>query len=59
MHQVTFGGVIEALASKLGLPSAHLSEETALRSSGDVRYEIVKLYILSTPDFAKPWFMTL
>lgn len=24
---VTFGGVIEALASKLGLPSAHLSEE--------------------------------
>ena len=27
MAGVTFGGVIEALASKLGLPSAHLSEE--------------------------------
>lgn len=26
VFQVTFGGVIEALAAKLGLPSAHLSE---------------------------------
>ena len=50
--QVTFGGVIEALASKLGLPSAHLSEETTdwevLRGIAIYVMSIYGLYMYDT-----------